>query len=242
MKVLITILLSLIISFNSYSQKDSTNRKSTKYRFLIAPISLIGLGVYSRENVFLGRTEIRNFRNNHFNSFHNELDDYLQFAPIGFAYGIGILPNMKSKNDFINKSVLLLKSELLMAGMVYPLKEVMNDKRPDTGAANSWPSGHTAQAFVAASFLDHEYRHKSIWISVAAYSCASSVAVFRVLNDRHWSSDVLAGAGIGILATEIAYLTHQYKWKNFKFMNKKEISFLPYYQNRVGGLILSAHL
>lgn len=240
LKNILSILLLLFCLNLSFGQTDSTANKSKHYASFLAPASLIALGLYSRFDVPLGRLSIRNFRNKHFSEFHNDIDDPLQFVPIGFAYTLGIIPNMKSKSDFVNKTVLLAKSELMMMAIVYPLKKWVGDRRPDSGTPNAWPSGHTTQAFVAAAFLDHEYRHKSIWISIASYTCATSVALLRVLNDRHWSADVFAGAGIGILVTNVAYLTHQYKWKNFGFLEGKEISLIPYYQNKGGGVMFSA--
>ena len=46
----------------------------------------------------------------------------------------------------------------------------------------------------------------SPWISVGGYVVATTVGVSRILNNRHWISDVLAGAGIGILSVEFGYL------------------------------------
>jgi len=226
---------------HSFAQKDSVSTKK-KYKLFLVPSSLVALGLYSRLDVPLGRNRVREFRNQHFSTFHTSIDEYLQYAPIGFAYGLGVLPNTKSKNNFVNKSVLLFKSEVLMAVTTFSLKEIIRDKRPNTNERDSWPSGHTAQAFVAASFLDHEYRHKSIWISIGSYSTATAVALIRVLNDRHWSADVLAGAGIGILATKIAYLTHQHKWKNLSFFTKNKLTILPYFQNKGAGVFISTKL
>ena len=60
---------------------------------------------------------------------------------------------MTSKTDIINRSVILLKSEILMSGSVTFLKHAVQELRPDGSARNSFPSGHTAQAFAAAAFL-----------------------------------------------------------------------------------------
>jgi membrane-associated phospholipid phosphatase len=101
-----------------------------------------------------------------------------------------------------------------MLGTVYALKYSVGEARPDTGQRNSFPSGHTAQAFTAATFLSKEYGHKSIWISVGAYTAATTVGVFRMLNNRHWISDVLVGAGIGVLTSELVFRTHKIKTKH----------------------------
>ena len=59
---------------------------------------------------------------------------------------------------------------------------------------------------------------------------ATTVGVMRVLNNRHWVSDVLAGAGIGILSTNLAYLSHRYKWKN----KNSDLTVIPMYTNGPG--------
>ena len=66
-------------------------------------------------------------------------------------------------------------------------------------------SGHTATAFMTASMLVKEYGYKSPWIGIGAYSAATATGLMRMANNKHWLSDVLAGAGIGILSTEMGY-------------------------------------
>ena len=53
--------------------------------------------------------------------------------------------------------------------------------------------------------LHKEYGHRSPWYSIGAYTVATVTGVTRQLNNRHWMSDVMVGAGIGILATEFGY-------------------------------------
>ena len=94
----------------------------------------------------------------------------------------------------------------IMAGFVNGIKYTAKEMRPDGSTANSWPSGHTATAFVGATLLHKEYgMTRSPWYSVAGYGVATATGVMRVLNNRHWVSDVLSGAGIGIMSTELAY-------------------------------------
>ena len=49
-------------------------------------------------------------------------------------------------------------------------------------------------------------------IKLSAYSVATGVGVLRIAHDKHYWSDVIFGAGLGILSTKIAYWTHQYQW------------------------------
>ena len=95
---------------------------------------------------------------------------------------------------------------------VYLLKNTINETRPDGSNTHSFPSGHSAQVFLAATFLSQEYKHRLPWIPYAAYTMASSVAAFRIANNRHYITDVLVGAGLGILTQKVAYWTHQYRW------------------------------
>ena len=77
--------------------------------------------------------------------------------------------------------------------------------RPDGSNDHSFPSGHTATAFMTATMLTKEYGHKSPWIGIGAYLVATATGLMRMANNKHWLSDVLAGAGIGILSTETGY-------------------------------------
>ena len=77
-------------------------------------------------------------------------------------------------------------------------------------------------AFMAATMLHKEYgTTRSPWYSIGGYTVATAAAVSRMLNNKHWLSDVMVGAGIGILSTEVGYfltdlifkdkgLTHSY--------------------------------
>ena len=68
------------------------------------------------------------------------------------------------------------------------------------------PDGSTANSFVGATVLHKEYGlTRSPWFSVAGYGIATATGVMRVLNNRHWVSDVMSGAGIGIFAGELGY-------------------------------------
>ena len=77
--------------------------------------------------------------------------------------------------------------------------------RPDGSANNSFPSGHTATTFMGAELVRIEYGDESPWYSVGAYAVATTVGVLRVYNERHWFTDVFAGAGVGILSARIGH-------------------------------------
>ena len=93
-----------------------------------------------------------------------------------------------------------------MGGSVQVFKMATGVERPDGSNHQSFPSGHTATAFTGAHILFKEYKDVTPWIGVAGYATATTVGAMRVFNRRHWVSDVVTGAGAGILSAEIGYL------------------------------------
>ena len=122
------------------------------------------------------------------------------------------LAGVPHRHDSLNTALLLAKAEMVFNATVFSLKYTTHVERPSGKDDHSFPSDHAAQAFLAASIVDLELRDRSRWYGVGAYGLASSVAVLRVFNNKHWESDVFAGAGLGILSAHVAYLTHRNRW------------------------------
>ena len=137
--------------------------------------------------------------------FKTGIDDYTQF--FGPAMVVGLkLGGYEGRSDWPRLLASAGMSYALMAVFVNGIKYTAKEMRPDGSSANSWPSGHTATAFVGATMLHKEYGlTRSPWWSVAGYGVATATGVMRVLNNRHWISDVMSGAGLGILSTELGY-------------------------------------
>lgn len=164
------------------------------------------------------KNEIVEERNEHIPHFRTRLDDYLQFSPLLLTYGFEAF-GMKPKTEPVNRSVILLKSELLMMAAVTALKTTSHTLRPDGSAHTSFPSGHTAEAFAGAVMLSEEYGYRYKWVPYVSYGLASTVGALRVINNKHYISDVIVAAGIGILCTKISYWTHRYKWNKHNSHN-----------------------
>jgi len=137
--------------------------------------------------------------------FKTGIDDYTQF--FGPAMVVGLkLGGYEGRSDWPRLLASAGASYAIMAGFVNGIKYSAKEMRPDGSTANSWPSGHTATSFVGATLLHKEYGlTRSPWWSVAGYGVATATGVMRVLNNRHWISDVMSGAGIGIMSTELGY-------------------------------------
>ena len=118
-----------------------------------------------------------------------------------------------------------------------PIKHIVRGKRPDGSNNLSFPSGHTATAFSSAQFMFREYKDTNFRLSISGYSFAAFTGVYRTLNDKHWVNDVVAGAGFGILSTELAYWLFPKINSLLTFKEKKVTTMvMPYYQNRGFGI------
>jgi hypothetical protein len=190
---------------------SSDTLSSTKWlttdtgKSLIASGALIGLGLYTyKDSGFLNRVTTKEQINRYLPGFENHLDDHLQYIPY---LGIYVLDwaGIPSKHNTKRKTTTVATSLLLNLIVVQGLKYSIAETRPDGSANNSFPSGHTTTAFMGAHIFHKEYGERSPYYSIGAYIMASVTGFFRQLNDRHWSSDVLVGAGLGISLTELAY-------------------------------------
>lgn len=175
------------------------------YRNLIAPAVLIGFGIISLENDglkqlnFSTRDEINEHRLN-----HTPLDNYSQYMPAAMVYGLNAA-GIKGRHNFKERTIIYATSQLISAAFVLPLKHITKEERPDGSNNLSFPSGHTATAFSSAQFMFREYRDTNFLLAISGYSFAVFTGVYRTINDKHWVDDVVAGAGFGILSTELAY-------------------------------------
>ncbi len=227
-------------NFNSENifHNDSIHKLNFRYadrkrgiRPYIAPALLISAGTFLHYKPEI-KHQFRDYAQSHF-PYHGSIDDYAQYAPMATVYSLHAL-GIKGKNNFGNVTAIALKSFALNGAIVTMLKHSYNEKRPN-GTHHSFPSGHTSKVFALAQVMHKEYGDKSIWFSIGAYSCATTVSVMRIARDAHWVSDVLAGAGIGMLSTELIYLTHQYKWDN---EHLRRLDILPFQMGRQKGIAL----
>ena len=176
------------------------------------------------------RTRLSLERNHRFWNTH--IDDYMQFSPAVAAYTLKLC-KVESAHRLADMTILYGVSNLLAGVIVSRTKVMTARERPDDSNNHSFPSGHTETAFVAAEFLHQEYKNQSVWISVGGYTAATFVGIARVYNNKHWVSDVVAGAGTGILSTKLVYWTYScFRKKIAKKNNNSLQTFVfPEYHN-----------
>lgn len=155
------------------------------------------------------------------------VDDYLQFAPAAMVYGLDFM-GVPAKHNFRDRTLITATSYLVMGVTVETMKRNISVARPGNRGTSSFPSGHTATAFVGAHILMKEYYDVSPLIGVAGYTAATGVGVMRMINHKHWISDVVMGAGVGILSAEAGYLMLPVWHRLFSIKDKHEsLVFMP---------------
>ncbi len=242
--------ISLVFLFGLFSANAQQNDSIIKidstshnlkfnYKQLIIPSVLIGYGVVGLEShqLLSFNSQIRAEVTEDIDE-KVTIDDFSQYAPAASVYALNAF-GVKGKNNLRDRSVIFVTSYAIMATTVLGLKSISHVERPDGSSNNSFPSGHTATAFAGAEFLWQEYKDKSIWYGIAGYAVATGTGLFRIYNNRHWLTDVAAGAGIGILSTKIAYWMNPYITKKlFKSSseNKSTSMIMPFYNGQQYGL------
>lgn len=192
----------------AYNAKYGTYTPKREMELTSLPLITFGL---------LAKGQKKNFRaarNNFIPNYKNGMDDYIQFAPAWTAYALN-LAGYKGRSSFKR---LFFSSGFAFAFMgifVNGIKYTASEMRPDGSTANSFPSGHTATAFTCATIMHKEYGlTRSPWFSVGAYSISTLTGIMRTLNNRHWISDVLVGAGLGIISTDLGYMMADFMFKD----------------------------
>lgn len=188
------------ISWEKFSQAADRISTSKTYRMVYIGVPLIvgGLIVKNEDDHFRG------LRNEYLPAFRRNYDDYLQYLPAATMLGLKIA-GVEGRSSWGRMLTSDAFSAVIMAAVVNTIKSTTNVNRPDGSNRHSFPSGHTATAFMTATMMSKEYGGVSPWYSIGAYSVATVTGITRQLNNKHWLSDVMVGAGIGILSTEAGY-------------------------------------
>jgi hypothetical protein len=210
-------------TLNARIDKALRRGPDTEFRAtqLIAPVALVTSGVlvhcfahesldnYMRERVLAWRGSTPK----------EVIDDYVQYVPFVFAVGLGAL-GQETEHRFVERAIVFGISTVSLVAITRTMKEVINSPRPDGSDAKSFPSGHTATAFTGAEFVRMEYGWG--W-GICAYALATGVGVLRINNDKHWFSDVLTGAGIGIFSAHVG----EWLLEPTKRLFKMDVALLP---------------
>jgi membrane-associated phospholipid phosphatase len=243
----ISILVSSALSSSAQilAVSDSTSRNQSikiknevKPLVYIVPAAMITygfVGLKNKELIHLNEQIKQDIWINHPHQ-KTTIDNYIWAVPAVAVYVFNF-SGIKGKHNFTEQTILYLMSNAIANAFIVPIKHVTNELRPDASNRFSFPSGHTALAFVSAEFLRKEYNDVSPWYGVAGYAVAATTGYLRMYNNKHWLSDVVAGAGVGILSVQAAYWIYPTLKKTFSKKKKSSSMLMPYYQQKNAGFV-----
>lgn len=212
---------SFLIKDEEYTSYPAVEHSLYKFNptQLIAPAVLLAggiIGVYELDNV---KNSVRDHISGYKKGHTFKADDYIQYTTAAGYLGLGFIPGIKTRSDFRERLMAGVTAYAVMAVATNAMKYTFKHPRPGSGTRNSFPSGHSATAFTGAELMRIEYGN---YIGIAGYAVAVSVGFLRIYNDRHWITDVLGGAAIGILSARIGYWLIPFERKLFKLDKKKD--------------------
>ncbi|HEY6142165.1 MAG TPA: phosphatase PAP2 family protein [Flavobacterium sp.] len=233
---LTTFLFSLLVFIGNAQSKDTIasikDQDNISYKQFIAPVVLITAGALLIDTEL--NTDLQSNANKLFGEdFHTSADDYLPYVPIAQIY-LGKSLGFKPKNDFLHQSINIVIANSISIATYVSLKNIIKEERPDQSDNLSFPSGHTAIAFTNAALLYYEYKNSNLWYASSGFLFATATGILRIANNRHYTSDVLAGAGIGLASGLI--VSYWNPFKSFTFGKSKKTTGFVYPQigNQIG--------
>lgn len=232
----ITLIFSLLAFIVNAQNQDSTRvfkfKGKITYKQFIAPAALVTSGALLL-NTALNDDLQRNANTFFGRNFSTHADDFLVFVPVAQIY-LGKSFGFKPKNDFQHQTINIAIANVMTYSVTKILKVTFKEQRPDQSDNESFPSGHTAVAFTNASLLFYEYKDSNLWYASSGFLFAAATGVLRIANNKHYTSDVLAGAGIGLASGLIVSYWNPFKSMTFGKKNKTTALVYPQIGNQIG--------
>ena len=239
MKYKLILLVFIVLATQMYGQKIDTLSTSKKlsYKAFIIPTAMITAGVILLNTD--DNQELQDKSNNFFGkNFHSTADNIFPLVPIAQIY-TGRYLGFEPKNNFKHQTIDLVVANATSLIIVEILKNSIKKERPDQSDNLSFPSGHSAIAFTNAALLFNEYKDSNIWYASSGFLFATTTAIFRIANNKHYSSDVLTGAGIGLASGILVSYYNPFQSMRFGKTKKTTAFIYPQIGNQIGlGLLI----
>jgi membrane-associated phospholipid phosphatase len=241
---LLTLTFSLLVYLGNAQINDyiSSIIKQDKlsYNQFIAPVALITAGTLLLNTAL--NDELQTNTNNFFGeAFHTATDNYLPFIPVAQIY-LGKSFGFKPRNDFQHQTINIIVANAIGASVFTTLKYTVKEERPDQSDDLSFPSGHTSIAFTNAALLYYEYKDSNLWYASSGFLFATATGILRIANNRHYTSDVLTGAGIGLASGLIVSYWNPFQSVTFGKKKKTTAFVYPQIGSQVGlGTLIQFH-
>ena len=217
--VVLFLMLQVIVSNKIFGQDTSSiasvkqtgnvlfaSENYLKKPALILPVTLLGYGIL--KPIIPGiKTADKNLWaqvKSSYPNFHTTADDYLMWAPSSSVYLLDAF-SVKTKHSFKEHLILDAGSILVAGGIGFVMRKISGNIEVYKMDGTKFPSGHTVNAFRGAEIFHQELKETHKILSYSGYVIAVAVGTLRIYNKAHYLTEVLAGAGLGILSTKLTY-------------------------------------
>ncbi len=232
----VNILLPILFLSGAVCAQGDSLRTSIPLTACIMPLVFISAGSAVSGSVFEKNIQ-QDVRNSIGENFGFNIDDYTALAP---AAGVYIFDwcGIKAENSFFDRVKYMAVANLASQTVVQGLKYTTDKLRPDREDRLSFPSNHTNIAFTNAMIIWHEYRRTNALAAYSGFVVATGTGALRMVHDKHWTGDVLAGAGIGMLCANLVYRFRPLEnWRPFG-TGERKLTLLPDVSDDEFGLTL----
>ncbi|MDE6556066.1 MAG: phosphatase PAP2 family protein [Duncaniella sp.] len=196
--ILVTLLCVGTASASRPGEADSVAVTAGNWRAIVAPASGVVISAVARQayphDFSVVKEPVKSDRGM----------DYVRFLPALTPWVLKAA-GQPTRSSWGRMAVSQGLGAAIMLGTVEGLKHTVDSRRPDGSDTRSFPSGHAAVAYMGADMVTRELGWRSGWYAMGAYAVASAVAVERVVDGHHFPTDVVAGAALGVLSTELGY-------------------------------------
>ena len=213
-------------------RRDSlyTASEQLRWQALIVPGTLVGAGTMAAFSPWFRQAvnePVRDWTKKLPGSGGYAFENILQYVPVG-AYTCAALCGAGEEHGRWERVLAAGTAALAVSALSHSIKYLAQVERPSGAATDSFPSGHTCTAFMGAELIRLEF---GPWWGFGAYSLAFFTAAMRVYHNWHWTSDLLCGAGLGILGARVGYWLLPWERKVFGLDAKASLhpSALPYF-------------
>jgi membrane-associated phospholipid phosphatase len=241
MKKVCVALCVLVMSFNGYGESVFTWDVTTDPLLISAAFGVFVSPLFVRNEpaqvpLGLNVNDINGLDRSLMFSYNRTLDKISDYGVYGFLLfpALSLIGNITDTNAWLTYGVMYAEAVLLTFGTKDLLKNAIIRYRPymysggvpeglEDDYYNSFPSGSTSLAFLAAGFLsatfsaEYEDSKWKIPVIAGAYTLAVGIAAARIGSGSHFITDVLVGAAIGSLYGWGVPLLHKRQSSNDSF-------------------------
>jgi uncharacterized membrane protein len=209
------------------------------FRRTVVPAALLTLAVLGTEKVDAMETDeaLRREVRAHVR-IRTNIDDQLRHVPAYASLGLS-LAGVKGRHNTLNQALLFGLTYTINNTLTSNLKRLTHVTRPLGNSFDSFPSQHASAAFSAAALLHKEYGDRSLWYSAGGYTIATATGALRIAKDNHWLSDVMAGAAVGMISTEVAYWAYPWLHRQLtKGLGDRAVVIPSYFNGATGATLI----